>query len=398
MFREPSLNVSEPSVNIAVCGKFHILNYVEHLSKKGVLNKLYCSTKRSNIKKLTVNKEIIKNFSTKEYLLYLHNFIFKANHLSNMIPYYHSIWNRSVIRNWNPANTFHFISHGACLPLIKQARADGATVICELVNTHPQSRFELLRSEEEKWGIKNLKKDLNLSEYYQIEEALQSDYLLSPSNHVSNSYIINGFKIPIHKIPYAGNTKKFKAIETKKHLKNPLDNIKIICVGNISLRKGQLYLLEAIKSLKSNNIHLTLVGKIQNELLPLIKKYSPNFNHINHINNDDLPKLLATQDIFVLASLEEGLAIAITEAMSMGLPIITTFESGASDIIEHGLNGIIVPSRSTQHLAEEITNLINNPDLRYSLGKNALKSIQKTYNWQSYSDALVNFYYKTLKK
>ncbi|MFS2056485.1 glycosyltransferase, partial [Variovorax sp. CT11-76] len=67
-------------------------------------------------------------------------------------------------------------------------------------------------------------------------------------------------------------------------------------------------------------------------------------------------------DLFVLPSLEEGLAVVLCEALATGLPIVATRESGAAEIIEHDRSGKIVPSGSVDQLANAIGEMIGSPD------------------------------------
>ncbi len=74
-------------------------------------------------------------------------------------------------------------------------------------------------------------------------------------------------------------------------------------------------------------------------------------------------------DCFVLSSQSEGLSIALLEALCFGLPIITTNQTPIHDVIEHNVNGLIVPTNNIQALAEAIKSLRENNDLRISMQK-----------------------------
>ena len=74
-------------------------------------------------------------------------------------------------------------------------------------------------------------------------------------------------------------------------------------------------------------------------------------------------------DIFVLPSLKEGLPYVILEAMQAGLPIVASRVGGLPDLIESGRNGLLVPARDSQALADALRYLIINPVERKRLGE-----------------------------
>ena len=68
----------------------------------------------------------------------------------------------------------------------------------------------------------------------------------------------------------------------------------------------------------------------------------------------ELAARLRTADVFVLPSLEDGFAQTVAEAMACGLPVVTTPNTGASDLVEDGINGSVVPIRDPSALAEAV--------------------------------------------
>lgn len=96
-------------------------------------------------------------------------------------------------------------------------------------------------------------------------------------------------------------------------------------------------------------------------------KTQPHLNYLGHQNN--IRHILSQSDIFVLPSYREGLPRTSLEAMSMGLPIVTTNVVGCRETVENGVNGFIVPPKDTYALAEAIEKLIVNPSLRQQMGE-----------------------------
>ena len=83
---------------------------------------------------------------------------------------------------------------------------------------------------------------------------------------------------------------------------------------------------------------------------------------------DDMPAALAKADIFCLPSYREGVPSALLEACSSGLPIVTTDVPGCRDVVTDGLNGLLIPPRNPQALADALEKLLASKNLRDKMG------------------------------
>jgi len=95
--------------------------------------------------------------------------------------------------------------------------------------------------------------------------------------------------------------------------------------------------------------------------------------------------------LFVLPSLAEGFAHVILEAMSSGLPVLTTASTCAPDVLEDGVHGFIVPIRDARAIAEKITWGRSHRSDLYRMGL-AAASRARTYTWERFRKGLVNAY------
>ena len=87
----------------------------------------------------------------------------------------------------------------------------------------------------------------------------------------------------------------------------------------------------------------------------------------------DIPELLKIFDLYVLPSLWEGLPMVLLEAMAAGCPIVATDVGGNNMAIQNGINGSLVPTKSVQHLADEIINLLKNKERRIEYATKSLE-------------------------
>ena len=135
----------------------------------------------------------------------------------------------------------------------------------------------------------------------------------------------------------------------KKELQSPFSNYKyrLCCVGTLSERKGQARLIQALANLpieEQKNIHITLVGdgELRKQIDNIIKKFHLHNNVLILGRRNDVDKILCQNNIFILPSNDEGLPIAIIEAMRAGLPIISTPIAGIPELVTNGYNGVLI--------------------------------------------------------
>jgi glycosyltransferase involved in cell wall biosynthesis len=95
---------------------------------------------------------------------------------------------------------------------------------------------------------------------------------------------------------------------------------------------------------------------------------------------NNLRPILRNWDIFVLPSLDEGLPLAVLEAMAAGLPIVGTLVGGLPELIHHGCTGFLVPPNDPQSLAQQLRHLIVSPELRSSQGAAARQLAQRDFS------------------
>lgn len=107
---------------------------------------------------------------------------------------------------------------------------------------------------------------------------------------------------------------------------------------------------------------------------------------------DDIRGFLAISDIFVLPSLQEGLANSLLEAMSFGLPVVGTRISGTEDVIQDGVNGLLVDPKDFEGLASAVRSLIRDREQAAMLGRRALETIKERYSIEKIYPVYIDLY------
>ncbi len=141
------------------------------------------------------------------------------------------------------------------------------------------------------------------------------------------------------------------------------DDFVLICAVNARPSKGIPVMIEAANHLADlENIHLLLVGKNMEQYTDLINRNKMN-KRIHLLGyRFDAPELITASNLLVQPSISgEGLPRALMEAMGYGTPSIITTVGGGKEVIEHGVNGIVVPANNALAIADSVRELYHNP-------------------------------------
>ena len=167
----------------------------------------------------------------------------------------------------------------------------------------------------------------------------------------------------------------------------------------MSYGKGLFDLIKAIGILKENNkleypLYLVGKGELKNKLREYIhsKGLETVIRMVGYVPNNDLPAIYRKAVAFVFPSYYEGMPTVTLEAMSSGLPVIATDIIAHTEIITHYKNGLLIPTRSPERIAEAIYQVIESDKLRKKLGKNARKTIERKFTWDRISRKFERIY------
>lgn len=211
-----------------------------------------------------------------------------------------------------------------------------------------------------------------------------SQNIIVASQFTANTLKEAPFELPTpHIIPY-GCPPARDEVSPESDQSKPL---KVLYVGGLSQRKGVSYLIDAVEQLGAS-VELTLIGKRVADCAPLdaaLKKY----RWIDSLPHSGILDAMREHDVFVFPSLFEGFGLVLTEALSQGMPIISTNHTCAPDIIEDGREGFIIPIRDAEIISEKLTRLHEDRALLQSM-KVAALARAKSLSWQLYKDGLVD--------
>jgi glycosyltransferase involved in cell wall biosynthesis len=160
----------------------------------------------------------------------------------------------------------------------------------------------------------------------------------------------------------------------------------LMTVGRLALGKGHDVTLRALARLHNagRDARLSIIGSGPDRavLESLVKELEleASVKFLGSLSEEDVIESLGHADVFVLASRVEPRAVAYMEAMALGLPTIGTDVGGSAEIITSEHDGLLVPSEDDERLASAIARLMDDPELRRQLGRNARRTAVERFD------------------
>ena len=235
-----------------------------------------------------------------------------------------------------------------------------------------------------------------------------SDYIQVISNYLKEFAIKRGASCPIEVIPNGVDLELFGTKYSDSEIKAVRGNLGIkdeyvmVTTSRLVYKNGIDILIEAIARVKEKrpNIKCLIVGdgpegnklKAQSERL----KVTNNVTFLGQIKQKDLPLYLKISDIFVRPSRSEGLGSSFLEAMAAGLPVIGTPVGGIVDFLRDGDTGFQAKAEDANDLAEKINFVIDHPEIKNRIVKNAGALIKENYSWDKIANLFKNIFDKII--
>ncbi len=367
----------------AVFGVFHHFELAHQLHRRNHLRRIYSTWPWARLKREGLPRDLVSTFPL----------VHTADYLLRRTPVYSAAldarfnqWNSDSFDRWlrrkiEPCDALIAIS-GAGLTTGPRVQASGGKFICDRGSTHQRYQDVVLAEEYRRWNVPYTQPATHI---LRREEAIyaMADAITVPSNVARRSFLAQGIAADkVHVIPYGVRLDKFSPAGHP-----PADSFEVLFAGQINLRKGVPYLLEAFARLRHPQKHLTLVGSVQDDVRPLLAKLpTEHVTFLGPIPQTQLAERMARSHVLALASVEEGLALVQGQAMACGCPVVATTATGAEDLFTDGVEGFIVPDRDSAAFAERLQQLADDPALRERMGTAAIERVKTLGGWDDYGD------------
>jgi glycosyltransferase involved in cell wall biosynthesis len=292
---------------------------------------------------------------------------------------------------------FHVRSGAGQGGAIAQAKKRGMKVIVDHSIAHPKTVSDKLSKLYAKHGLP-CPYSIEDPFWKQICADIDSgDSILVNSEYVKSTLIASGCKAHKIQVIYLGVREDFSGLKTNYTTKHK--DFRLLFTGSFGLRKGADLIIGAVEELKKSGLNVIVeVAGDSTEGEKLLQDRPHLCSHFifhGFVPQERLKKLLQEADAYLFPSYVEGSAKSVMEAMSAGLPVICSKETGSP--ISSGVTGIILEETTTYAICEKIKLLINDERLRKQLGEAATQQIATSYGWNNYAEALKNLYTNTCK-
>jgi len=204
----------------------------------------------------------------------------------------------------------------------------------------------------------------------QVEEYEQADFILAPSDYSRRSY-------PEHLRKKVVLTPLYGCSAMVPRAPKPLQSTFVLgVVGGGPLRKGFLYLLQAWKELALPNAELKI--RTSNEIFtyPVLKQLLSEQSTVSVVGYmADMKDFYADLDAFILPSVDDGFGLSLMEAMASGVPSIATRNCGASELLVHDRDCLLIDAFSVDQIKEAVLRLYESRELRDRLESNGPRAV-----------------------
>jgi phosphatidylinositol alpha-mannosyltransferase len=176
----------------------------------------------------------------------------------------------------------------------------------------------------------------------------------------------------------------------------------ILFVGRLEYRKGVDYLLKAYRRVKREvpESRLLIAGpgtRLRKKYETWVRKHHlDDVVFVGYVSYEDLPRYYKTADIFCSpATKAESFGIVLLEAMALGKPIVATSIDGYAAVVSQGEDGLLVPPKNSEALADTLVSLIGDEALQQRMGANG-KLKARDYSWENVARRVFDYYGKVL--
>lgn len=298
------------------------------------------------------------------------------------------------------ADIFHVRSGAGAGGAIRKARNKGMKIIVDHSIAHPKEMERQLQkaADRDSYDFDKYKSTHPSDDFWKLvlADCSQADVILVNSDYVKQSFIKEGFNEQEIRVIPLGINPEFNRRKDSWHLTN--DTIRLVFTGGFGSRKGASIIIEALSNLRENKVNFTfdVVGSIMEDIvIPDWMKQEIGITFHGHLSQSEMLKILLRSDLYIFPTYVEGAAQTVKEAMAVGLPVITTLQSGAP--ITHAKNGWLIADNDPEDLLKSILTLKDDESKREFLGRNAAIVIEESHTWERYALELSLLYEELLK-
>ncbi|KQS27048.1 glycosyltransferase family 4 protein [Dyadobacter sp. Leaf189] len=274
------------------------------------------------------------------------------------------------------------------LESFRRAKELGMTCVYDLPIAYWETTRKLIQEEAERlpaWAgtLGGAATDSEQKLERKTRELELADLVVTPSDFVAGSVPVSRSRQVIRS--HFGSPTSGGELSNRRGNGVPL---RVLFAGSMGQRKGLADLFEAVKLLNTNEIELVVLGSLQ-EKLSFYKQQLPSMTYEAPRPHAQVLQLMAGCDVLCLPSIIEGRALVMQEAMSQGMPVIITPNTGGEDLVIEGETGFLVPIRSPEAIAGRLQWLLDHREAVPDMGRRA-QAHAATYSWNNYANSVID--------
>ncbi len=376
-----------PKMDLVVERQWHIGMHARSLADLGCLGTVFGGFPASRYQSLGIPR---KNIRT-------HPLPAVGNHiLGKVLPFVPFRWDEPrALSRWvarqktlSPVIACYATAPRHLFPLLSQK---SSVLILERGSTHPENYF---------WAIQKARAEAGLP----VEEKLPSEvveeitaghlahFVGAGSRMIAESYVTRGYAPErILLSPWCTDPDFFSFCDRNRRT---CREVRLLSVGVVGLRKGLGRILTMARWAERSHLptRFRLVGPLEPEAPAMLARAPSNVEWVGVKKGLRLVKEYHESDLYVLPSYEEGFGISILEALSTGLPVLVSSETGGKQSVVPGVNGFILENFSDESLEVILAPLLRHSSKRLSLAAAARRMVLENYTEGHYRKTLQTEY------
>jgi glycosyltransferase involved in cell wall biosynthesis len=284
-----------------------------------------------------------------------------------------------------PAPSIVHCFDGSALRTIGRAKAMGCTTVCEV--TLPFTHQRLVDDERQRMGLERVAEPLPWWVRRQAAEWKAADFLIAQSHMTVDTACDLGIEPGrVALIPLGVDTAYFRPDTSKRGKK-----FIALFVGQIGIRKGVHWLLEAWRRAELADAELLLAGPgdDSDDAQKLLSPAVSSVRYLGRVDDDRLLALYQSAHVLVLPSIAEGGSNVLHEALACGLPVIISNRVGC--VVEHGREGLVTTAGDVDEIVEGLR-LLYSDESRLRTMSQAARNTAEGLDWTQYAKRLSRFY------
>jgi starch synthase len=398
--KQHSYHVAKAMQQLGVLKEFHTSSYVTNKWLQNLSNRRRFEFLRRRFEEGLSSPIVHSNWRFEIPEIIIRSLIGNSQRINELVYRRDYLFDSFIARKLEKAgiNTFWGFQ-GSCLQSLKMARFLGITGVCEMTLSHVPFANNLLWDEKQlnpEWADSI---DFTLFpgwyEKRMIEEPFEASHVVAISAFLKRTLLCDGIPekkvsvIPLgFDISQMAFTPKIDPIENRP--------LKFLFAGKVTQRKGVSYMLEAFERFSKMDVELHIIGNVFGSG-KAFQRYKHVYEHKTAISQAQLFKEYRNYDVLVFPSLLEGFGLVNIEAMGAGLPVITTPNTNAAEVLHDGINGFLVPIRDAEAIAKSVERIRNMDTETFSKMRLMARKTAEMYTWNNYMNSLNEFLSPALK-